>query len=69
MKTSDEFVKRPQEVEASGLQNLREALVFRYPELPLSDKKHLYIQGVYHKYFEKNKVKSTSDIISQQILA
>ena len=48
MKTSDEFVERPQEVKASGLQNLREALVFRYPELSSSDKKHLYIQGVYH---------------------
>ena len=40
--------QRPQEVEASGLQNLREALVFRYPELSSSDKKHLYIQGVYY---------------------
>jgi len=43
--------QRPQEVEASGLQNLREALVFRYPELSSSDKKHLYIHD-YNKFLE-----------------
>ena len=40
--------QRPSEEEASGLQNLREALVFRYPEISIPDKNHLYLQGVFN---------------------
>ena len=38
--------QRPDDEKASGLQNLREALVFRYPEFSDSEKQPLYIQGV-----------------------